>query len=220
MQTCFGLFSVSLLIKMKSMKKWILGLIFTSAIIPAKAQDWSGQIYQTGKIYPGYYVTLSNDTIQGYFQHGTQTSNQKKCLFYTNEMDRKPASEFKPDEIKSYKVADKLYRSINYSGGLMAKPLRFNLVTKDGAITQYIFYAEDGSGSSEGILHKPHDAANSKPVPLSSFALGFAKKMGEYVSDCPELAAKVTGKEKGYGVLALLAIVDEYNECYLKKIKK
>lgn len=196
----------------------IFFLFFAAAT--TQAQDWTGQIYQVGKIYPGFYVTNANDTVQGYFMHGTQAGNQKKCSFYTNEMDRKPSKEFKPEDIKSYKVADKLYRTINFSGGLNNKALRFNLVTKDGGITQYVFYSEDGSATAEPVFHKPNDANNNKPLQMGYFALGFAKKLGEYVSDYPELAAKVTGKEKGYGMLNLLAIIDEYNEWYAKKGKK
>ena len=192
--------------------------LFVCAAI-GHAQDWSGQIYQVGKIYPGFYVTNNNDTVQGYFQHGTQAGGQKKCIFYNNEMDKKPVSEFRPEDIKSYKVADKLYRSINFSGGLTSKPLRFNLVTKDGAITQYVFYSEDGAALPEPVFHKPNDPSNNKPLQMSYFGLGFAKKLGEYVSDYPGLAAKVTGKEKGYGMLNLLAIIDEYNAWYATKKK-
>jgi hypothetical protein len=202
------------------MKQFFTVIFLTGAFSSLHAQDWTGRVYQVGKIYPGFYVTNSNDTIQGYFLHGNQAANQKKCVFYTNEMDRKSTSEFKPDEIKSYKVADKLYRSINFSGGLTSKPLRFNLITKDGAITEYVFYSEDGSFTPEPVFHKPHDAANNKPLQMGYFALGFAKKLGEYVADYPELAAKVTGKEKGYGMLNLLAIIAEYNEWYANKNKK
>jgi len=186
---------------------------------PNEGPDWSGKVYVIGKIYPGFYVTNANDTVYGYFQHGTQAGNQKKCSFYTNEMDRKPTSEFKPDDLKSYKVGDKLYRSINFSGGLNNKALRFNLVTKDGGITEYVFYSEDGNATPEPVFHKPHDASNSKPLQMGYFALGFAKKVAEYVSDYPALAAKVSGKEKGYGMLNLLAIFDEYNAWYAAKKK-
>jgi hypothetical protein len=186
----------------------------------ASAQpDWSGKVYTINKIYPGFYVTNTNDTINGYFVHGHQTANQKKCIFYKNETDAKATSEFKPDDIKSYKVGDKLYRSIPYSGGLLAKPLRFNLVNKDGAITEYVFYHEDGSGGSDVVFHKPHDAANSKPQSLPDFGLGFAKKVSNYVADYPELSKKVADKEKGYGMLKILEIFAEYNAWYAAKTK-
>jgi hypothetical protein len=168
-------------------------LLLVCYVSIAQAQpDWSGKVYSIGKIYPGY----------------------------KNETDPKPSGEFKPDDIKEYKVADKLYRSIPYSGGLLAKPLRFNLVNKDGPIREYVFYHEDGgSGGSDMVFHKPHDATNSKPVSLPDFGLGFAKKVSAYVGDYPELAKKVADKEKGYGMLKILDIIAEYNQWYLSKTK-
>ena len=91
-------------------------------------------------------------------------------------------------------VGDKTYRSIHYSGGLLAKPLRFNLVTTDGAITEFIFYDEMGTGETKTVYHKPHDANNAQPVELQSFGLKFAKKMSEYVADYAELSKKVADK--------------------------
>lgn len=196
----------------------MLLLVCFSSVAQAQP-DWSGKVYTTGKIYPGYYITNTNDTINGYFVHGNQTANQKRCYFYKNETDRKHSNEFAPDDIKEYKVADKLYRSIAYSGGLLTKPLRFNLVNKDGPIREYVFYHEDGSGGSDVVFHKPHDAANSKPVSLPDFGLGFAKKVSAYVADYAELSKKVADKEKGYGMLKILDIFAEYNQWYLSKNK-
>jgi hypothetical protein len=193
--------------------------IVCMSLLAAAQPDWSGKVYTVGKIYPGFYVTNTNDTINGYFYHGDQTGNQKKCFFYKKETDPKHSSEFRPEEIRSYKVADKLYRSIPYSGGLLAKPLRFNLVNKDGAITEYVFYHEDGSGGSDPVFHKPHDAANSKPMSIQDFGLGFAKKVSQYVGDYPELSQKVANKDKGYGMLKILEIFAEYNQWYASKNK-
>ncbi|MBL7730246.1 MAG: hypothetical protein JNM88_03645 [Chitinophagaceae bacterium] len=200
------------------MKRYFFFVLLIVTFNTAMAQpDWSGKVYVIGKIYPGFYVTNANDTVYGYFEHGSQVSGQKRCKYYTNEMDKKPTKEFGPEDIKGYKVADKLYRSINFSGGLTSKPLRFNLVSKDGAITEFTFYSEDGNATAEPVYQKPHDPNFTKPVQISYFALGFAKKVSEYVADYPALAAKVSGKEKGYGMLNLLAIFDEYNAWYAAK---
>lgn len=204
-----------------TMKRILLCTLVLLTMKAAQAQpDWSGKVYMVGNIYPGFYVTNSNDTVYGYFEHGTQVSGQKKCKYYVNEMDRKPTKEFGPEDIKGYKVGDKLYRSINFSGGLNNKALRFNLVSKDGAITEFTFYSEDGNATAEPVYHKPHDPENNKPVQISYFGLGFAKKVSAYVADYPELAAKVSNKEKGYGMLNLLAIFDEYNAWYAAKKAK
>lgn len=199
------------------MKQKMLVWILMSLPFIAACQDWSGEIYKIGMIYPGYYISLEGDTTFGYLLHGNQISNQKNCTFYTNETDNKPTAKFKQDDIREYKVGDKLYRSIPFSGGLLAKPLRFNLVVNDGGIAEYIFYDEDGTGSTQTVFHKAHDPENSKPVTLDYFGLGFVKKMSAYVSDYKELANKISSKEKGYGMLKILDIILEYNEWYAAK---
>ena len=199
------------------MKKMMTLAIGCLAMVAASAQDWSGTVYRIGKIYPGFYVTNAGDTVNGYFLHDDKKGNQKKCRFYTNEMDKKPTSEFKPEDIKSYKVGDKLYRTLNYSGGLTSKAHRFLLVTKDGGITEYVFYADDNE--SQVVFHKRFDFLHFEPVTLQYFALGFAKKLSDYISDYPALSKKVADKEKGYGVLNILAIIDEYNVWFAEKRK-
>lgn len=180
------------------------------------AQDWSGNVYQIGKKYPGFYVTNAGDTVHGYFMHGTKLQNQSHCDFYKLETNPKPDQKFSPADISSYKVADKLYRSIHYSGGLLKKPLRFVLVVKDGGISQFIFYSEDPTTPTEEktVYYKANDPANPDPMELQDFGIGFAKKMSAFVADYAELSKKVADKEKGYGMLQIDAIVDEYNTWY------
>lgn len=186
-------------------------VVLCSLLLSAKAQDWSERVYKIGKIYPGFYVTNANDTIGGYFLHDDKKGNQKKCRFYANEMDKKPTAEFKPEDIKCYSVGDKVYRTVNYSGGLLNKPLRFLLIVKDGGITEYVFYSEDAAAEAQTVFHKRFDPLHYDPVTISYFGLGFAKKLSDYISDYPALSKKVSDKEKGYGMLNLLAIIAEYN---------
>lgn len=199
------------------MKKMLLLIITCLSLSALKAQDWT--IYKKGTIYPGFYVTNSNDTVYGYFQHDDKKGQQKKIKFYKNEMDRKPTEEFKPEDIKGYKIADKLYRTLNYSGGLFNKPLRFLLVTKDGALTTFVFYSEDAEMNEGMVFHKPNDPQHNDPITPAYFGLQFAKKMADYISDYPALSKKVADKEKGYGLLNIEAIIHEYNEWYATKAK-
>lgn len=207
------------------MRKSGLTVIFCFMVVGAIAQvnpiepDWSEKVYKIGGIYPGYYVSNANDTVYGYFKHDDKKGNQKKCRFYVNEMDKKPTSEFKPEDIKSYKVGDKLYRTLNYSGGLLNKPLRFLLVTRDGGISEFVFYSEDGERAPEPVFHKPKDPSHSDPITMAYFGLSFAKKLSDYLSDYPALSQKVANKEKGYGLLNLYAIIDEYNQWFATKKK-
>ena len=193
--------------------------------LTSNAQDWSGKVYKIGTIYPGYYVELTGDTVRGYFMHGNRVVNQLTCEYYKNETDRNSTENFKPAQISSYMVGDKLYRSIHYTGGLLTKPMMFNLVTKDGGggISTFIFYdvtyatEPNGEIKSTMVFHKPNDKENEKPMTLQDFGLGFAKKMAAYVADDAELSTKVADKEKGYGMLQIEKIIEEYNAWYKTK---
>lgn len=196
------------------MKKIIMVALAIFSVCAINAQDWSGAVYKIGKKYPGYYVTNEGDTINGYFMHGTKVQNQLRCDFYKIETDPEPDEKFFPEDIKSYKVGDKLYRTINYSGGLLKKPLRFVLVVKDGAISQFTFYSEDLTNEEKTVFYKANDPENPDPLELQYFGMGFAKRMSAFVADNEELSKKVADKEKGYGMLQIDAIIEEYNTWY------
>lgn len=184
--------------------------------LTAGAQDWSGNVYKIGEKYPGYYVNAKGDTIQGYLRMGGQIENQTNINFYVNETDKKPTGKFGPEDVVSYKVGDKMYRSIHYSGGLLAKPLRFNLVIKDGAITQYKWYELSTTYpypmTEKEVFVNDHDKANPKTLGHDEMVMGFAKKFSEFISDDTELSEKVKNKEKKYSAFQMYDIIDEYNE--------
>lgn len=194
--------------------------------------DWSRDIYQVGKKYPGYVITKDGDKVKGFIKAGKRcstngmgNSNQNFCAFYSNEGDKKPSAKYKPKDIQGYAIADKVYESINYSGGLMKKP-NFNLIVKEGAIKTYEWYS-----TVEGFLtisrqtgesDKDFDARrfNTKiifaktkdnPIAHSSMLLKFSKKMSELVSENKELSTKVANKEKGYKLFSMFKIIEEYN---------
>lgn len=202
------------------MKKIVAVFVLSFLSLAVSAQVLS---FHVGTKYPGYYVANNGDTVKGFLRYGNNYEAQKKCQFFPNENDNNDMISFKPEEISGYFVGDRLYRSIHYSGGLMEKPLRFVLVEKDGGIAQFTFYHEDGAKNPDGspmtddVFFKANDPANAKPVTLQYFGVGFAKKMAAYVADNDELSKKVAGKEKGYGMLKLLDIVDEYNKWYASK---
>src|ERR1041385_9051581 len=103
------------------MKKITAAAAFLFCALAMHAQDWTGKIYKIGEKYPGYYVKLTGDTVRGYILHGNQVENQSKCKFYKAETDHMPTQTFGTEDISSYMVGDKLYRSIHYSGGLLEK---------------------------------------------------------------------------------------------------
>jgi hypothetical protein len=193
----------------------------------AYAQDWSSDVYKGGELYPGYIIDADGKKTEGYIKYQNRYTMQNEVLFYTDKDDKKSKQDLKTKDLKEYKVADKLYHCINYSGGLSGSAIRANLVVEEGCITQYVWYnrAENWAimqkGASETeeefmarmypsvmVFMKPGD---EKPRSLDYFGLSFAKKMAEYVGDNKELAKKVEDKEKGYGMLNILPIITEYN---------
>jgi hypothetical protein len=192
----------------------IAALIILS--MTAGAQDWSGNVYKIGEKYPGYYVSLTGDTVQGYFKMGGQIENQTTCNYYKNETDKKPTQKFAPEDISAYKVGDKMYRPIHYSGGLMAKPLRFNLITKDGAITQFKWYELSTTYpfpmEEKEVFVNYHYKTEPKTLGHDEMVMSFAKKFSAFIDDDKELSDKVANKEKKYSAFQMYDIIDEYNE--------
>lgn len=195
--------------------------------------DWSPEVYQVGKMYPGYIIKSDGDTIKGFIKAdnrcsigGIGSSNQNSVAFYTSESDKKPAAKYKPTDLKGYKIADKVYESIDYSGG-MFKKTNFNLVVEDGAIRIYEWYAtvENYSTLSKqsGESWKQFDARRfdtklivakipTESIEFSMLGLSFAKKMPALIDDNPEMAKKVADKEKGYTFLNIFEVIKEYNK--------
>jgi len=183
---------------------------FLLSSFAAFAQDWSGTIYKFEEIYPGYIVSQQGDTTQGYVLHGGRAFNQQRCVFYADGA-KKGRRDFKPGELKAYGVADKHYRSIRFSGGLLAKPQSFVLLSKNGAISGFIYYNKKDDqlvylrGANESLadfdarIHTEDwvlQKLNEQPIQQAELLLGFAKKVSKLVSEHTELATKVANKEK------------------------
>lgn len=190
------------------------------------AQDWSSDVYKYGEDYPGYVIDEDGKKIEGFIRYQNRYKMQNEVLFFAEKGNKKSKTKYKTADLKEYMVADKMYHCIHYSGGLLKKPVRANLVVKDGCITQYVWYdrAENYALMQRGANETEEEFMNrmypskmvflkdgDEPRSVDYFGLKFAKKMSEYVADNEELAAKVTAKEKGYRMLAILEIIDEYN---------
>ncbi len=204
----------------------VIGLLISSGCF---AQDWTGT-YKYYDIYPGYIITLTGDTTKGYVEHGNRSSNQKNCIFYT-DASKKDKQKYKASEINGYGVADKHYRSIHFTGGLNSKPIGFVLVLKPGRVTQFFYYSKKDNvmeimGKNE--TQAEYDARihtdevvwqklDETPFQQTELILGYAKKISKLLADYPELSAKVENKEKGYGLLNIYKVMDEYNEWWAQK---
>ena len=196
------------------------------------AQDWSSDVYRGGELYPGYIIDAAGKKTEGYIKYQNRYTMQNEVLFFTDKDDKKSKQDLKTKDLKEYKVADKLYHCINYSGGLVGSAVRANLVVQEGCITQYVWYnrAENWAIMQKGATESEEEfmarmypsvmvfmkAGDEQPRSLDYFGLGFPKKMSEYVSDNAELAKKVADKEQGYGMLKVLDIINEYNAACTK----
>lgn len=211
----------------------LLSVITFSQETISSTADWDPKVYEVGKKYPGYVITLDGDSIQGFLKAKTRcsidglgSSNQNEAEFYAHEEDKKPTAKYKPSDIKGYKIADKVYQSITYSGGLLKKP-NFNLVVTDGAIRVYEWYSTKENYHSvmkqSGETWKAFDERRfdtkiiiakdpTAPMEHSTLGLSFAKKMPELIADNPEMAQKVANKESGYKFLNMFGVIEEYNK--------
>lgn len=193
-------------------------LFFIAAVFKIQAQDlpgWDGKTYKYGTVYPGYIVKLTGDTIQGFILLKGPTENQDKITYLPTERDMKNKTVYKPDDLKGFRVADKEYRSIHYSGGLFAKPLRFVMVNADGKLCRYYWYSTNDATrkiESQEVFAK----GDEQPFTSDKYLLKFVKFWSETLNDYPELSQKIANKEKGYSLLNLYDIITEYNNHFSK----
>lgn len=92
------------------------------------------------------------------------------------------------------------------------------VIDKQGAIDQYTYVTSDGEKDGSEVLTGQVTRNRFQPdlVTSSEWMFGYKKKMAKMVEDYPELAAKVSGGEKGYGMMAMGNVIDEYNAWYEK----
>ncbi len=191
------------------------------------AQDWSSDVYKMGELYPGYIIDTEGKKTEGYIKYDTRYDMQNDILFYTDKDDKKSKLKYDTEDLTEYMVADKLYHCIHFSGGLLEKPIHGNLVVKADCITEYVWYDRETNymsmvrlaGESDEDFYKrmypPRTVYKKKGddevKTVESFALKFTEKMSNWISDDAALSEKVSSKEKGYGMLNILKIIDEYN---------
>ncbi len=180
----------------------LLALLFTATTSYAQDQE-----YRIGDYYEGYIVNNDGERVRGYIQHLDESERYEKVIFKEDRKAKK--SKFKPKNIKGYKVAGVEYRSCNFKAVIM-RDTKFLAVGKDGCMEMMSwrkYNYEDRAWEGEIVLR-----VNGEAVSAQTFVMGFAKRMSALVKDNKELYNKVKNKQKGYRLLSLEKIVDEYNE--------
>ena len=158
------------------------------------------------RIYPGTVTTTDGQTLKGYVYNQDRESNQSKCIFYTDMNDGRTRKVYKPSDLQGYSVENLQYKSMDYSGNIsLGKATRsFLFIAKPGPVSMYIYYI---SREEQPVWQK----GDEEPVSNAQMLFGFKKAMVKLVGDDADLAGKIDRKEKGYGKLDIMAIVDEYN---------
>ena len=187
-------------------------------------------------IYPGYVITLDNDTVQGFIMLSNLVENQKKVLFYNSPEDEEPSVKYKPKLIKAYLVGPRYYVTFKFQPEGEAYTYYFFLRVLNGPVKLFKWYrvpenqsrlrvqvgkdksAKFGFIFSEDELESQGIAIklDSKPVNLASrkFQTNFKKHMSALVEENTELVRKISDKEDGYTLEHIENIIVEYNFWY------
>ena len=204
----------------------LMALLFAMSSFSQIDDNWEDQ----SEKLQGYIITKKGDTINGYLKRYLKIKSQRKVKFFET-LDSKPET-FKPNDLLGYKIAADYYEVHPYEG-MSGKTKVFLLKTVDGKIDLFEYYisVEDDqgkemtlskSGNTEISLDLDGSEIQTEVLALKDnkeylkFAspkllFSFKKVMSKYVADYPELSNKISKKEKGYSVINILKIVDEYN---------
>lgn len=181
-------------------------IMLLAAFVSISAAAQTRQLNLEYRAYPGTITTPDGQTVKGYVDYLRRGENQNKCIFFTDINDPGTMKVYKPSDLKGYSIENYQYKSVDYSGniGFIKATRSFLFVTKAGAITTYVYSI---NGNEQLVWQK----GDEEPVSNASMLLSFKKSMVKLVSDDADLAGKIDRKEKGYGKLDIMAIVDEYN---------
>jgi len=196
------------------MKLYFFLAILLASTLSTSAQQIRNLPTFPKNLYPGTVTALDGQTLKGYVVVGSRSGNQNECIFYTDYNDSRSRKVYHPNEALGYSIENHQYRSVSYSGnmnflGVGKADKHFVYLAQDGAISTFIYWA-----NNEQIFWKKGE---DEAISNASMLLSFKKNMLKLVSDNVEIAGKVERKEKGYGMLNLTQIIDEYNSWALSK---
>lgn len=216
---------------MKSYGLLLTGFLLLTFHFRILAQEMQAEP-ERGSVLPGYIITLSGDTINGYLLNINLWMNQHMTFLHKDPNDAKGRIKYKPKEISAYKVGNRYYESMDYTFSYSTHNNNFILRKVEGPISLYVWYYDEDRGNlmspdislselasaylfDEKDLWK--DEFGKKPngefTQLNGlkFMMKFAKNMSNYVQDDTELADKISNKTKGYQNIDIEKIIREYN---------
>lgn len=187
-------------------------------LITAGIQQW----------FPGWYITLQDDTVKGYIYLSNQIDNQVLFKYAPQRSSTAGEKTFEAAAVKGYRVKDRVYESVPIEPTKNSS-LVFARRIETGRLNLFAWYTIPVNGSMQDGSHnrpvtvndeKFHESifllqtGNGKPVPAPA-ATDFAEVMSTVVADNKELADKIALKLKGYRATDLLNIVQQYNAWFL-----
>tara|TARA_Y100000385_G_C13051228_1_gene619860 strand:- start:851 stop:1498 length:648 start_codon:yes stop_codon:yes gene_type:complete len=207
---------------------FIVGLFILSSTT-LNAQDWSTGKYKYGEQYEGYVVDINGDRIDGFIKYRNRAIMQDEVIFYGDKDNASTKKKYAVSDLAEFKVADKHYHCIPYSGSNGVQLIKANLVVSDeGCIKTYVWYdrASGYKSMKKRAGESDEDYGNRKfpsvkvyfkstdgmGVTKDFFSDDFKKKMASYTSDNKELSKKVKKGENGYSERNFMAILKEFNE--------
>lgn len=228
------------------MKRGLIFWLFFSIALLVSAKNAYSQTDTTNikleTIYPGYVITIENDTINGFIKLTDKTKNQTKVLFYNSPDDPEPVMKFKPKELIAYRVGPRYYESFKFQPEEEANAHYFFLREVNGAIKVFKWYrppdnqsrlrfqVKKDKSTKFGFVSGEEDLVSQSiaiklggsPVNLASrkFQTNFRKHMGALVEEDPDLVEKISNKEFGYTFDYMENIINEFNYFYLTVVSE
>ncbi len=173
--------------------------------------ELSAQDYRVGSIYEGYITKKDGSKVDGFIRYGTLEQNRGVCEFYTDKSNRKTRKKYKTKDIAGYKVGSEEYISVTYRS--LLKQRLFAKVESKGQI-MVLSVAEPSQDNPNQFAYVMALKKGDEDAIGTARFIRFAKQMSEYISDYEELSKKVKNKEKGYRLLSMMDIIEQYNKWY------
>lgn len=178
-----------------------------------------------GKEIPGYYINLSNDTIKVNFRIMMELFSDEinfssvQCGVRIYDENHKKAS-LKAEQMKElhFDLKNQHYKFVSLPNTIQFcqcyNSSKFLLQQiSDGDLKLYSYHSNSQSMSASANHHYSQEISVLQKKDGSLFTVEyffFKKSMSEYLSDCPEIVAKI--KDKTYGKDDLMKIISDYNQ--------
>ncbi|MBK9730942.1 MAG: hypothetical protein IPO83_06615 [Chitinophagaceae bacterium] len=177
--------------------------------------------------FPGWYVSLTGDTVKGFIYLSNQIDNQVQFQYSTHNPPDMNALTIDAAKASGYLVKDRVYESLLMESVKNSSPA-FVRRLEAGRLKLFAWYSLPANGTL-------HDGTNDRPITVndekfheSVFILkmgdglpffipsskNFAEAMSKLLADDVALASRISQKLNGYRSTDILNIVQQYNEWF------